>query len=90
MSDYVSRNARRACASTFKALTPLSLLHPPWTIFRQIGVALYVILMFYSYSNPHHRPQRNDAYDPYGTFPLPHRPNNDTKDAFASAVQRTQ
>jgi 20S proteasome subunit beta 7 len=34
--------------------------------------------------------QRNDAYDAYATFPVPHRPKNDTKDAFASAVQRTQ
>lgn len=34
--------------------------------------------------------QRNDAYDAYGTFPLPHRPSNNTKDAFVSAVQHTQ
>ncbi|KAJ3577011.1 hypothetical protein NP233_g17 [Leucocoprinus birnbaumii] len=33
---------------------------------------------------------RNDAYDPYGTFPLPHRPNNHAKDTFAEGVQRTQ
>lgn len=33
---------------------------------------------------------RNDAYDAYGTFPLPHRPSNNTKDAFVSAVQHTQ
>ncbi|GLB40676.1 putative proteasome endopeptidase complex, beta subunit [Lyophyllum shimeji] len=33
---------------------------------------------------------RNDAYDPYGTYPIAHRPNNGPKDAFADAVQRTQ
>lgn len=34
--------------------------------------------------------QRNDAYDPYGTYPIPQRPNNRSKDGFAESVQRTQ
>ncbi|KAG8215787.1 proteasome endopeptidase complex beta subunit [Butyriboletus roseoflavus] len=33
---------------------------------------------------------RNDAIDPYGTYPLHPRPNNRSKDAFAESVQHTQ
>ncbi|EGN91672.1 hypothetical protein SERLA73DRAFT_100252 [Serpula lacrymans var. lacrymans S7.3] len=33
---------------------------------------------------------RNDAYDAYGTHPIPQRPYNGHQDAFADAVQRTQ
>jgi 20S proteasome subunit beta 7 len=33
---------------------------------------------------------RNDAYDAYGTYPLPHRPQNVSKDAFSEGVQHTQ
>ncbi|KDQ52577.1 hypothetical protein JAAARDRAFT_479581 [Jaapia argillacea MUCL 33604] len=33
---------------------------------------------------------RNDAYDSYGTYPIPHRPYNGPKDAFGEGVQRTQ
>ncbi|TFK51413.1 proteasome endopeptidase complex beta subunit [Heliocybe sulcata] len=33
---------------------------------------------------------RNDAYDAYGTFPIPNRPLNAPKDAFGEGVQRTQ
>ncbi|KAH0835660.1 proteasome endopeptidase complex beta subunit [Lanmaoa asiatica] len=33
---------------------------------------------------------RNDAIDPYGTYPLHPRPNNRISDAFAESVQRTQ
>ncbi|KAF8645395.1 hypothetical protein AX16_007897 [Volvariella volvacea WC 439] len=35
---------------------------------------------------------RNDTYDPYGTYPLHHRPNNGPKarDAFKESVEHTQ
>ncbi|KZT30284.1 proteasome endopeptidase complex beta subunit [Neolentinus lepideus HHB14362 ss-1] len=33
---------------------------------------------------------RNDDYDAYGTFPIPHRPSNAPKDTFSEGVQRTQ
>lgn len=33
-------------------------------------------------------PQRNDAFDPYGTYPIHQRPA--TKDNFAEGVQHTQ
>ena len=35
-------------------------------------------------------PQRNDAYDAYGTYPIAQRPQNNPKDAFSAGVQRTQ
>jgi len=33
---------------------------------------------------------RNDALDPYGTYPIAQRPQNGPKDAFSLGVQRTQ
>jgi len=33
---------------------------------------------------------RNDAYDPYGTYPIAQRPQNSPKDAFSLGTQRTQ
>ena len=34
--------------------------------------------------------QRNDALDPYATYPIAQRPQNGSKDAFSLGVQRTQ
>ncbi|KAF8228692.1 proteasome endopeptidase complex, beta subunit [Tricholoma matsutake] len=33
---------------------------------------------------------RDDAFDPYATYPIAQRPHNGPKDAFATGIQRTQ
>jgi len=33
---------------------------------------------------------RNDAYDPYGTYPISYRPGNTPKDAFTAGIEHTQ